>query len=135
LYAYRYNFNCVQPDLSLTDSITLPASGCHDLFPDYGKDSLLLSTSSKIWSISLKARTVAQISNFARIKSISPGPSPYTTVVMQSIDNDQLWWNDNIIDLNSNVVYQLTGLKAYKARWLLNNPFSYTDAATLTLCK
>ena len=135
LYAFRYNFNCTQPDLTLTDSIALPATGCHDLFPDYGKDSLLLSTSSKVWSIGLKARTVAQISNFARIKSISPGPSPYVTALMQSIDNDQLWWNDTIIDLNGNTLYQLTGLKAYKARWLLGNSFSYAPGATLTICK
>lgn len=135
LYAYRYNFNCTQPDLALTDSITLPASGCHDLFPDYGRDSLLLSTSSKVWTVDLTTRTVAQISNFARIKSISPGPSPYVTVLMQSIDTGQQWWNDAIIDLNGNTVYQLTGLKAYKARWLLDNSFSYGTGAGLTLCK
>ena len=135
LYAYRYNSNCTQPDLSLTDSIALPATGCHDLFPDYGKDSLLLSTSSKVWTIGLKARTVTQISNLARIKSVSPGPLPYVTALMQSIDTDQLWWNDTIIDLNSNSIYHLAGLKAYKARWLLDNSFSYTGATTLTLCK
>jgi hypothetical protein len=135
LYAYRYNFNCTQPDLALTDSIALPASGCHDLFPDYGRDSLLLSTSSKVWTIGLAARTVVSISNYARIKSVSAGPSPYVTVLMQSIDTDQQWWNDTIIDLNANPVYQLTGLKAYKARWLLDNTFSYTANAGLTLCK
>ena len=135
LNAYRYNFNCAQPDLALTDSITLPASGSHDLYPDYGRDSLLLSTSSKVWSVDLKARTVAQISNYARIKSVSPGPSPYVTVLMQSIDTGQQWWNDTIIDLNGNPVYQLTGLKAYKARWLLENSFSYADGDGLTLCK
>jgi len=135
LYAYRYNFNCTQPDLALTDSITLPASGCHDLFPDYGRDSLLLSTSSKVWAVNLTARTVASISNYARIKSVSPGPLPYVTVLMQSIDTDQQWWNDTIIDLNANSVYQLAGLKAYKARWLLDNSFSYPANATLTLCK
>ena len=135
LYAYHYNFNCTQPDLSLADSITLPATGCHDLFADYGKDSLLLSTSSKVWTVGLKARTVTQISNYARIKSVSSGPSPYVTALMQSIDTDQLWWNDTIIDLNGNTIYHLAGLKAYKARWLLDNPFSYTSATTLTLCK
>lgn len=135
LYAYRYNFNCAAPDLALADSIALPATGCHDLFPDYGKDSLLLSTSSKVWTVGLRSRAVSQISAYARIKSVSAGPSPYVTVLMQSIDTDQQWWNDTIIDLNGNTVYTLPGLKAYKARWLLNNAFSYGDASVLTLCK
>lgn len=135
LYAYRYNFNCTAPDLTLTDSITLPATGCHDLFPDYGKDSLLLSTSSKVWTIGLKSRAVSQISAYARIKSVSAGPLPYVTALMQSIDTDQQWWNDTIIDLNGNTIYTLSGLKAYKARWLLSNTFSYGDNAVLTLCK
>ncbi len=53
LYGFTYNFNCAAPDLTLKDSVTLPASGCHDLFAGYGKDSLWLSTSSKIWAINL----------------------------------------------------------------------------------
>jgi hypothetical protein len=135
LYAYHYNFDCAHPDLSLADSIALPASGSHELFPDYGKDSLLLSTSSKVWTINLKTKVVSQISSYPRIKSVAPGPLPYVTVLLQSIDTDQQWWNYYLIDMNGNIVYQEPGLKIYKARWLLTNAFSYTDATSLTLCK
>lgn len=136
LYAFTYNFNCAAPDLTLKDSVTLPASGCHDLFPVYGKDSLWLSTSSKVWAINLQTKTVTEQSSLARIKSISSGPNEsYPAILLQSIDNDQLWYNDKVIDFKSNTVLQLTGLKAYKGRWLLPCPFSYDTNSTVRVCK
>jgi hypothetical protein len=136
LYAFTYNFNCAAPDLTLTDSLTLPASGCHDLFPVHGKDSLWLSTSSKVWAINLQTRTVTEQSALARIKSISSGPDEnYPTILLQSIDGDQQWYNDKVIDFKSNTVLQVTGLKAYKGRWLLPCPFSYDTTSTIRICK
>lgn len=136
LYSFTYNFNCAAPDLTLKDSLTLPASGCHDLFPAYGKDSLWLSTSSKVWAINLQSKTVTQASALARVKSISSGPdASYPTILMQSIDTDQQWYNDKLVDVNGNTVLQLTGLKAYKGRWFLHSSFSYDTGGDVKVCK
>jgi hypothetical protein len=136
LYGFTYNFNCAAPDLTLKDSITLPASGCHDLFSVYGKDSLWLSTSSKIWAINLQTKAVTQQSTLARVKSVSSGPNEnYPTILMQSIDTDQQWYNDKVIDFKGNTVLQLTGLKAYKGRWMLVNSFSYDGGSEVKVCK
>jgi hypothetical protein len=136
LYAFTYNFNCAAPDLTLTDSTTLPASGSHDLFPLYGKDSLWLTTSSKIWAINLATKAVTEQSALPRVKSVSSGPGDkYPGILLQSIDGDQLWYNDKVIDLKGNTVYQLSGLKAYKARWFLHSSFSYNSDSVMHLCK
>jgi hypothetical protein len=136
LYSFTYNFNCAAPDLTLKDSLTLPASGCHDLFPLYGKDSLWLSTSSKVWAINLTNKTVSEQSALPRVKSVSSGPGDnYPTILLQSIDGDQQWYSDKVIDLKGNTVFQLTGLKAYKARWLLHSEFSYDTNTSVRLCK
>lgn len=51
LYSLKYNFDCEHPDLTILDSIALPDSGAHDLFPMYGKDSLWLSTAQGVFKI------------------------------------------------------------------------------------
>lgn len=134
VYGYRYNFNCSNPDLALADSISLPVSGCHDLFSVYGKDSLWLSTSNQVWTVDLKKKTVTQASNQPRIKSVSSGPAGFPTIVLQSINTDPLWWSDNVIDLNDKLVFKYPGLEMYKARWLLPNTFSYLPNAAVTVC-
>lgn len=136
LYAFTYNFNCAAPDLTLKDSTTLPASGSHDLFPLYGKDSLWLSTSSKIWAIDLSSKAVTAQTALPRVKSVSSGPNEkYPAILLQSIDTDKQWYNDKVIDMKGSTVYQLNGLKAYKARWMLHCSFSYDMDSVVRLCK
>ncbi|MBO9204139.1 MULTISPECIES: DUF6528 family protein [Niastella] len=136
LYGFTYNFNCAAPDLTLKDSLTLPASGCHDLFAVYGKDSLWLSTSSKVWAINLQTKAVTEQCALARIKSVSSGPDEnYPVILMQSIDTDQQWYNDKVIDGKGNTVLQLTGLKAYKGRWMLVSSFSYDGSGEVKVCR
>jgi hypothetical protein len=136
LYAFTYNFNCTAPDLTLKDSTTLPASGSHDLFPLYGKDSLWLSTSSKVWAINLGNKAVTEQSALPRVKSVSSGPGEkYPAILLQSIDTDKQWYNDKVIDMKGNTIYQLSGLKAYKARWMLHCSFSYDVDSVVRICK
>jgi hypothetical protein len=136
LYAFTYNFNCTAPDLTLKDSTTLPASGSHDLFPLYGKDSLWLTTSTKIWAINLATKAVTEQSALPRVKSISSGTGEqYPAILLQSIDGAQQWYNDKVIDMKGNTVYQLNGLKAYKARWFLDCSFSYDSVDVVRVCK
>lgn len=134
IYGYQYNFNCSSPDLSLAETISLPVSGCHDLFPVYGKDSLWLSTSKQVWTVDLKKKTVVQASSQERIKSVSSGPAGFPTIVLQSINTDPQWWNDSVVDLNGTLVFKYAGLEMYKARWMLPNTFSYLPNATVTIC-
>ena len=135
LYAFSYNFQCTSPGLTLIDSLALPATGSHDLYPVYGRDSLWLSTSSKVWSIDLKKRTVAAAASLARVKSVSSGPAGYPTIVLQSIDTDQQWWNNKIITFSGDVIFLQTGLKAYKARWMLTSNFGQSGGNTVKTCQ
>ncbi len=125
LVGYTYNFNCKAPDLIVKEAIDLPATGCHDLFPVYGKDELWLSTSTKVWTISLKSKTIKEIANLPRIKSIDSGPKGYPVIVLQGIDTQKQWYNDKILDLTDKEIFRTGGLKMYKARWELPNEFSY----------
>ncbi|MDR6784203.1 hypothetical protein ABIE26_002408 [Pedobacter africanus] len=134
LIAYAYNFNCKAPDLSVKESITLPASGCHDLFPVYGKDELWLSTSTKAWVIDMKTKAVIEASALPRIKSVSSGPNGYPVVTLQGIDTDKQWYNDKVQDLSGKTIFQMAGLKMYKARWELKNEFSYPANDEIKTC-
>jgi len=126
LYQYEYNFNRSAPDLILKDSMELPASGCHDLFPVGGSDALWLSTSSKVWMINLQNKTVNLLSALPGIKSVSSGSGDnYPAMMIQAIDGGKHWYNDKVIDFSGRTVFQLAGLKMYKARWLVVNNFSY----------
>jgi hypothetical protein len=136
LYAFTYNFNCTAPDITLKDSMTLPASGSHDLFPLYDRDSLWLSTSNKVWAIDLNTKIVTEKAALPRVKSVSSGPGDkYAAILLQSIDGDKQWYNDKVIDLKGNTVFQLNGLKAYKARWVLPCSFSYDDNFKVRVCQ
>ncbi len=134
LVAYTYNFNCKAPDLSVKETIDLPASGCHDLFPVYGEDALWLSTSTKAWKVDLKSRNIKESSALPRIKSVDSGPEGYPVITLQGIDTDQQWYNDKIQDLTGKTIFQMTGLKMYKARWELKNDFSYPANDEIKTC-
>lgn len=138
LYAFSYNNDCHSPTLSAVDSIPLPAANAHDLFPVYGStDSLWLTTGGKVWKFSAATGSfTTAIATITGVKSISSGPAGYPTVYLQSI-SDAMWWNDNVKNLaNGLPVFQMTGLKIYKARWKItdDNTFSYPLGDTLKVC-
>jgi hypothetical protein len=134
LVAYTYNFNCKAPDLTVKETIPLPASGCHDLFPVYGADVLWLSTSTKAWTVDMKTKVVKEASALPRIKSIDSGPEGYPVITLQGIDTDQQWYNDKVQDLTGKTIFQMAGLKMYKARWELKNDFSYPANDDIKTC-
>jgi hypothetical protein len=89
-----------------------------------------------VWVINLQTKTVTEQSALARVKSVSSGPNDnYPTILMQSIDTGQQWYNDKVIDLKGNTVLQLTGLKAYKGRWMLVSSFSYDGGSEVRVCR
>ena len=125
LRAYEYNFDKDNPKLTLKKEIALPGTGAHDLFPVYDKDALWLSTSKGVWVLDLQNGQFTSAGSVARVKSISSGPSSFPVILIQSMDTGRQWYNDRIIDLAGKTIYQQSGLKAYKARWMLPNSFSY----------
>ena len=91
-----------------------------------GSDALWLSTSSKVWMINLQNKTVNLLSALPGIKSVSSGSGDnYPAMMIQAIDGGKHWYNDKVIDFSGRTVFQLAGLKMYKARWLVVNNFSY----------
>lgn len=133
LKTFRYNFNCAQPYLTLIDSVAVKGSEGHDLFPVYGQDSLWLTNKSGVFKVSAATKKMIVANTPQKsVKSITSGPTGYPAIVM--IPQEQ-WWTDEIKDVDGNSLFKQAGLKMYKARWILENTFSYPENDTLKLCK
>lgn len=63
--------------------------------------------------------------NFSQpnIKSVSSGPEGFATVLM--IPKEGEWWNSKVVDTAGLTVFEKSGMQIYKARWFLDNPYSY----------
>lgn len=133
LKSFIYNFNCEQPDLQLKDSVHLPGSEAHDLFPVDGKDALWLTNNEGVYQydIATKQLTKADVPQ-SKIKSVSSGPAGYPVIVLQP---NESWWSDEVLDAQGKPVFSQKGLRIYKARWNLLNTFSYPVNDDLHVCK
>lgn len=133
LYAYEYDLNCLRPGLALKETFQLPGSDAHDLFPVYGKDSLWFTNTSGAYYIDLESHSVTP-ANLARqedIKSVSSGPAGFPVIIMKP---QEKWWSDTVLDSEGNVIFREGGLRIYKARWFLENPFSYPPKDHIKMC-
>lgn len=133
LYEFQYNFNCKHPDLILKDSIQLPGSNAHDLFPVYEKDSLWFTNTHGVYYIDMETKKVslAKFKYIDNIKSVSSGPANWPTIIMKP---KVQWWSDEVLDTEGNTVFQQPGMKIYKARWFLGNEFSYSSDDKIKIC-
>ncbi|GAA4309462.1 DUF6528 family protein [Compostibacter hankyongensis] len=133
LYAFRYNGNCKRPDLTCADSLMLPDTDAHDLFPVYGKDLLWLTTLKDTYRVDPAGRSVTPVAGkYTRnIKSVSSGPEGFPVIIILPKEK---WWTDEVLDREGNTVFSEAGLKIYKARWFLQNTFSYGDNTDLKIC-
>lgn len=132
LNKYQYNFNCDQPDLTLIESLDIPGTDAHDLFPVYNENALWLSMSKNVYKFDIATKTFARASVLQeKIKSVSSGPSDFPIIIMRPKVE---WWSDEVLDANGNAVFYKAGLKIYKARWLLNNTFSYPANDEIKQC-
>lgn len=124
LYKLKYNQDKLRPDLQVTDSILLPDTQAHDLFPVYQKDALWITLQTGVYCINLSSLqiTPATFSRTKHIKSVSSGPKKWPVIIMQPKIS---WWSDEVLDSQGNTVFKQKGMKIYKARWLLPNSFSY----------
>ncbi len=126
LYQLQYNFNRQKPDLIKKDSFQLPGNDAHDLFPVYGKDSLWLTNTSGVYTIDMETKRVrpADFAFTKNIKSVSSGPPAggWPILIMKP---ETKWWSHQVLSGKGETVFAGTGMRIYKARWFLENKFSY----------
>lgn len=135
LKAFKYNFDCKHPNLTLENSYNLAGTNAHDLFPVYGENALWVSTGSNVYKFDVTTKKLTpseEVLIQKGVKSISSGPKDFPTIVSKPKEK---WWTDEIVDSRGNTVFFQTGLKTYKARWLLKNHFSYPASDTFGQCK
>jgi hypothetical protein len=133
LKSYRYNFNCAQPDLTLLETISIPGTEAHDLFPVYGTDSLWLTNTTNVYVFDTDTKQLVQANTPQEdIKSISSGPAGFPTIISHPKEQ---WWTDEILDISGKSIFKQSGLKIYKARWLIVNTFSYPGGDSIKQCK
>jgi hypothetical protein len=132
LYTFTYNANCTDPILTLSDSILMPGN-LHDLFPVYGQDALWLSTDTMVYKLDLKTKRFepANASPSDHIKSVSSGPEGFPIILIYPTEK---WWSDSVIASHGETIFKHPDLKIYKARWLLENHFSYPVNHDNTTC-
>lgn len=127
LKIFTYNFDCQHPDLVLKDSIALPTGGAHDLFPVYNEQALWLSTEKATYKYDISKKKLKPApGSVPNIKSVSTGRAGMPVIIVIPDGKPGSWWTDEIKALGrQEPVYKQPGLKIYKARWFLGNPFSY----------
>jgi hypothetical protein len=133
LIAFKYNFNCNNPDLTRIDSVRIPGTVAHDLFPVYNEDALWLTTSDNIFKFNISSREFQKldITEGRNIKSVSSGPENYPVILIRPKEQ---WWTDEVVDRNGHSIFTQAGFKIYKARLLLINTFSYEKNSGIFLC-
>lgn len=129
---FTYNFSCSDPDLALVETIDLPGTEAHDLFPVYDERALWFTNTTNVYKFDVATKTVKQADVLQpNIKSVSSAPGLPTIVIKPK----EQWWTDEVIDANGNSIFYQKGLKIYKARWLVDNRFSYPENNLIRQCK
>ncbi len=132
LISFQYNFNCEAPGLVKTDSISLPGTEAHDVYPAYGQNALWITNTTSVFQYNLTTKKLNEpVFSTKNIKSVSsaPGQTPVALVVPV-----EKWWSDRVLSSDKKIIFQQAGLKIYKARWLVLNNFSYYNSDTMITC-
>lgn len=125
LKAFKYNFNHDQPELKLVETIDLPGTESHDLFPVYAQNKLWLTNITAVYTFDPVTKEIVK-TDFSKpnIKSVSSGPTGFPILLSEP---QEQWWTNAITDEKGRLLFKQEGLKIYKARWLLPNEFSYSE--------
>jgi hypothetical protein len=130
--SFSYNFSKDTSTLQPVDSLKFEDESGHDLFPVPGKDALFFTSQNKNWTFDIREKKLKEIkSKYQSIKSISAESKGQTPII--SIPKEQ-WWTDEILDLNGKSILRIPGLKIYKARWIVENTFSYPEHDSFRIC-
>ena len=127
LRTYTYNFDGNNPQLTQTaEEYTIPAVTPHELFPVDGEYAMWLSTTNHVYKFDASTKVFSEpLGTWKQIKSVSSGPSGYGTLLLKPVEGE--YWSDQIINSEGEVAYSGDGFKMYKARWFINNLFSYPE--------
>ncbi|MGM9767832.1 MAG: DUF6528 family protein [Candidatus Cryptobacteroides sp.] len=112
--------------LAVKETYQLPDDQAHELFPVYGFRQLWLTTHYGIYKFDVKSHVFTKVnaSTNTNIKCVSSGSAEYETVLIYPTEQ---YWTERVIDTGGRVVYSKPGAHFYKARWMLDNAFSYPD--------
>lgn len=108
--------------LNLIKSIPLPAMWAHDLVPWRDGKKLVVTTGSTVnlFDPEIMEFTTASCFKQTDIKSVSFGPVAICTTPVES------WWTPEVLNFNTGErVFFKSNLQMYKARWRIENTFSY----------
>ena len=125
LCVFTYNGNGNDPRITKESETAIPEGNwAHDLFPVYGENALWFTNNSCAMKIgggdfSMETTDFSQ----AGIKSVSSGPEGFATILM--IPKSGEWWNSKVIDTKGRTIFEQSGMQIYKARWFVENPYSY----------
>jgi hypothetical protein len=113
--------------------IRKPGTEAHDLYPVYGENVLWLTNTTNVYTINADTKQLTQAHVLqANIKSVSSGNAALPVIVIRPKTS---WWTDEVLDAKGNTVFRQSGLKIYKARWFINNTFSYPEVHNITQCR
>lgn len=127
LIYYTYNSDSKDPQLEIDQIVQLPGTGAHDLFPVYNERALWLSNSTAVYRYDMTTKQATQVSfSMANIKSVSSGPKGFGILLVKPNNS---YWSDEVIDSKGSRAFYGKNYKIYKARWFVDNPFSYESNA------
>lgn len=125
-YLYTFTYENKDGDLNLIKGATfypLPDKDPHDMFPVYGKEELYLTTGSKIYIFDIaKEKFTEHPYSKRNIKSISDGPAGFGTLIIEPTTS---YWTNRVTNSRGSSAFFKDSYKMYKARWFIDNPFSY----------
>lgn len=135
LLKFSYNGDRTAPELSQVYAYDMAAGNtmAHDLAPVYGEDAMYVSTNEHVYKFDCAAGKFLPVEIFQQntIKSLSTGPAGYPVIVMRPTSGGSNWWSAEVTDLKGDRLFNRAGYQIYKARWYVENPFSYPEAHTL----
>ena len=125
LYTYTYDYsNPDNPELIKgTEFYPLPDDEPHDMSPVYGKDQLYFTMKTGIYIFDMQSKTFTPHPySQANIKSISDGPAGFGTLIMKPTTS---YWTNRVTNERGSSVFFKDTYRMYKARWFIDNTFSY----------
>lgn len=132
LRAYAYLGTGERSFLEPMESVELPGTGGHDLFPRLGRPSLFVTTDLGVWEFDLASRRfvpVELLEGQLRVKSIGELLPDGPLVFLSACEE---WWCDTVRFAGPSGRRAWAGARFYKARWFVDNPFSYGPVAGST---
>lgn len=120
----RYSYS--EGKLSPVRTISLPSPWGHDLIPVYGKDEMMFTTGSNVYNFNPETGAISSVVGAPcvnNVKSLSTGPDGFITTCTIPTES---WYTPEVLGLYTGIrAFYLAGGQIYKARWRLDNSFSY----------